>query len=204
MAIVLIRHGETPSNAARIVQTPDTPLSPRGVRQAERLGRRLAQSGATRILSSDLTRALMTAGCLHAETGAPVSIDSGLQERNFGDLRGRAYADLGFNMFAPDYVPPRGEGWGEFHARVDAVWQRVLAVAQETDGNLLVVTHGLVCYSLALRHLRLPAGVAAPERWENTSVTIVANEPPWPVSVLNCTEHLDEEIAADPSSSSGS
>jgi 2,3-bisphosphoglycerate-dependent phosphoglycerate mutase len=202
MAIFLIRHGETASNAARIVQTPDTPLSRRGIAQADRLGRRLARSGATRILSSDLTRALMTATALNEATGAPISTDPGLQERNFGDLRGRAYADLGLNMFAPDYLPPGGEGWDEFHARVDAVWQRVLAAVRQIEGNLLVVTHGLVCYSLALRQLQLPAGVAAPERWENTSVTIVASEPPWRVSVLNCTDHLDEETGADPSSSS--
>ena len=31
MQIFLIRHGETAANAARIVQTPDTPLSERGI-----------------------------------------------------------------------------------------------------------------------------------------------------------------------------
>jgi broad specificity phosphatase PhoE len=45
MPILLIRHGETDSNAARIVQTPDVPLSARGVAQAERLARRLAGAG---------------------------------------------------------------------------------------------------------------------------------------------------------------
>jgi hypothetical protein len=34
VAIFIIRHGETPGNAARVVQTPETPLSARGVRQA--------------------------------------------------------------------------------------------------------------------------------------------------------------------------
>ncbi len=37
--ILLIRHGETPSNAGRIVQTPDTPLSSRGFQQARLLER---------------------------------------------------------------------------------------------------------------------------------------------------------------------
>ena len=37
MAIYLVRHGETASNAARVVQTPEVPLSPRGEDQARRL-----------------------------------------------------------------------------------------------------------------------------------------------------------------------
>src|SRR5262245_41649040 len=99
MALFLIRHGETPSNAARVVQMPDTPLSPRGIAQAERLARRLAGEGAALIVTSDYARALMTAERLQAATGAALVIEPGLQERNFGDLRGRAYADLGFDMF---------------------------------------------------------------------------------------------------------
>ena len=42
MAILLIRHGETPGNRDRIIQFPHTPLSERGLEQAARLGQRLA------------------------------------------------------------------------------------------------------------------------------------------------------------------
>jgi hypothetical protein len=38
------------------------------------------------------------------------------------------------------------------------------------------VTHGLV--SLAARHLVLPAGIAVPERWENTAPTITEGPAP--------------------------
>ncbi len=76
MAIFLIRHGETLGNAARVVQRPDNPLSPRGVAQAERLARRLTHEGIARILSSDLARAAMTAEHLRRATGAPVAHDA--------------------------------------------------------------------------------------------------------------------------------
>jgi len=190
MAIYLIRHGETDSNAARIVQTPDVPLSTRGLAQAGRAADRLAKLGVGAILSSDLRRAVMTADRLHASTGAPTTFDAGLQERNYGDIRGQAYATLGVNILAPDYEPPGGERWADFHQRVDAVWQRIIAAAAATDGNLAVVTHGLVCYSLALRQLRLPSGMDASMRWDNASVTVIDDEPPWTVRLLNCTEHL--------------
>jgi len=189
--IFLIRHGETADNAARIVQLPDAPLSPRGIAQAERLARRVAREGLARILSSDLARARTTAESLHRATGAPLVFEALLHERNFGDIRGTAYVDLGLDMFAPDYAPPNGETWPVFHARVDRAWERVQALAAATDGNLAVVTHGLVCRSLASRHLRLPEGVMVPERWENTSVTVIDWPAPWRVRLLNCVAHLD-------------
>ena len=200
--IFLIRHGETLGNASRIVQRPDSPLSPRGVAQAERLARRLAHQRIARIVSSDLARARTTAECLQRATGAPLTFEPLLHERNFGDLRGTAYADLGFDMFEPDYAPPNGETWPVFHARVDCAWAHVQAVAAATGGNLAVVTHGLVCRSLAARHLILPVGATVPERWENTSVTVVDCPAPWRVRVLNCIAHL-EDLDSAPLADSG-
>ena len=191
MSIFLIRHGETLGNASRIVQLPDNPLSPRGIAQAERLARRLEREGVDSILSSDLARAVTTADYLRCATGAPVRYDPLLQERNFGDIRGTAYADLGFDMFAPGSAPPNGESWEVFHARVDRAWALVQQAAAAAKGNLAVVTHGLVCRSLAGRHLLLPESQEAPERWENTALTIIDYPSPWRVRLLNCVAHLD-------------
>ena len=125
MAILLIRHGETPGNRDRIIQFPDTPLSDRGLAQAERLGRRLASERIAEIWVSDHARAHMTAEAVGRTTGAPLRVDAELAERNLGALRGRRYADLDFDPFAPDYAPPEGESWSTFHARVDRVWERI-------------------------------------------------------------------------------
>jgi probable phosphoglycerate mutase len=189
--IFLIRHGETDGNAARIVQFPDAALSTRGIAQAERLARRLASEGIALILSSDLQRAMTTADHLRRATGAPIELHPLLQERNFGDVRGTPYAQLDFDLFGLDYEPPGGESWPVFHARVDRAWQWVQARAAEAAGPVAVVTHGLVCRSLASRHVVLPAGETVPERWENTSVTILDGPPPWTVRLLNCAAHLD-------------
>jgi probable phosphoglycerate mutase len=190
--IFLIRHGETEGNASRIVQRPEIPLSPRGLAQAEALSRRLAREGVARIVSSDLARAVGTAERLQRTTGAPLTFDPLLQERNFGDVRGTAYDDLGFDLFAPDFSPANGETWEVFHARVDRAWAVVLALAAATSGTLAVVTHGLVCRSLAGRHLWLEDGLLVPERWENTSVTVVEGVAPWRVRLLNCVVHLED------------
>lgn len=189
--IVLVRHGETELNAARILQRPETPLSARGLEQAGRLAARLAGLPVGRVLSSDYARARMTAECVARATGAPLELESLLRERNFGDLRGTPYAELEVDPFAPGYVPPGGESWEELHARADRAWEQVVQVSGRTPGHLVVVTHGLVCHSLVSRRFALPPGVPAPPGYANTSVTWVDPEPPWRVAALNCTAHLE-------------
>ena len=195
--IYLVRHGETASNAARVFQTPETPLSERGIAQAERVALRLAGCGISLVLASDLARAAMTAERIRNATGAALELDSLLQERNFGLLRGRAYAELGFDAFAPDYEPPEGEAWRVFESRVDRAWERIRAAALRCEGSLAVVTHGLVCFSLASRHLRLPPGAEPRGGFRNTSVTVIEGAPPFAVSRLACTEHLGPDEQAE-------
>jgi len=192
MSIYLIRHGETLGNASRTVQMPDNPLSPRGVAQAERLARRLEGEGIALILSSDYARAVNTAEHLRRATGAAVRYSPLLQERNFGDIRGTPYAQLGFDLFEPDYAPPNGETWEVFHARVDRAWALVRETADAAGGHVAVVTHGLVCRSLAARHLVLPDGEPGPSAWGNTALTIIDHPAPWRVRLLNSIAHLDD------------
>lgn len=199
MAILIIRHGETAGNANRVIQLPDTPLSERGLAQAARLGARLESSAVRGILASDYARARMTAERVAAATGLPIESEPLLRERNLGDLRGTSYDDLGLDPFAPGYTPPAGESWEVFHARVDDAWSRIRAVAAATEGDLAVVTHGLVIYSLILRHLELPSGLTPTPGFGNTSVTVTDPAPPWRIRLLNCTAHLDAD-SDDPGS----
>ena len=182
MAIVLVRHGETASNAQRVLQHPDTPLSERGLAQARRVAERLARTRIAEIVASDYARALTTAELIRDASGSPLAIDPELRERNFGDLRGRAYADLGFDPFEPGYCPPAGESWDDLHQRVDRLWQRACQRAAGLSGDLVLVTHGLVCHSLVSRRIELAGATCGP--FANTSVTIVDAAPPWRLQLL--------------------
>ena len=158
MTIVIVRHGETDGNAARVLQRPDAPLNERGRRQAEQLAQRLAARGFVRILCSDLARARMTAAPLAARSGIAIEESPLLQERNFGDLRGTAYAALAEDPFGPDFAPPNGEDWPAFHARVAEAFAFIVSRRRGADGTLVVVTHGLVCRALVERHSQVLAG----------------------------------------------
>lgn len=193
MSILLIRHGETPLNAARVLQPADTPLSERGQLQAQALARRLAGAGLAAILSSDLRRALHTAEALAAAVGLPVEITPLLQERNFGDLRGLPYDALGYDPIASDDAPPGGESTEVFRARVRAAFQAVVAARERAGGPLAVVTHGLVIKAILGLHARLPAGQGVPDHLANTSISILDAASPYAVTLLNCALHLEGE-----------
>lgn len=197
MTLLLIRHGETELNAGRIVQFPDTPLGANGIAQAARLGQRLATRNIGLVLSSDYRRARMTAGGVIAYCGAPLLEDASLRERNFGDFRGSAYAEHSVDIMAADFEPPNGESWSVFHARVDRAWQLIQRHLAKVDGDLVVITHGLVLRSLFERvldsrnHLLEPNMVV-----HNTAVTTVECTAPWCIVELACIAHLNEAAHA--------
>ena len=198
MSILLVRHGETALNAARIVQHPETPLNERGIGQAQRLAARLAEFPVAGIVSSDYKRALMTAEAIAGVTGLPILIQESLRERNFGEARGVPHGDLGFDLYAPDFHPRGGESWPIFHQRVALAWAEVAARAVGIEGDLVVVSHALVCRSLVENQLSLGMEQdAAVPRWPNTALTVIENRAPWRVSVLACGAHLGGEMADD-------
>lgn len=194
--ILLIRHGETDSNAARVVQLPDAPLSARGRDQARRLALRLAsEGGVRRLVSSDLRRAFETASAIAGATGGRIELEPLLQERNFGTYRGTPYAELTVDIFGPECEPPGGESGATFAARVDRAWARIQEIAAECEGRSAIVTHGLVCDEIARRHLSC-GSLVLPTSWGNTSLTVVEAAHPWRVVRLACTAHLDAEPEA--------
>jgi len=195
MAVLLIRHGETDLNTNRVVQFPDTPLGAHGLHQAERLGASLRGRAIGLVLTSDYARAKTTADTVARHTGAELVVCEHLRERNFGDIRGTPYAELGdLDIYAPHYTPPGGESWEEFDARVDRAWEQVLERAARMSDDLAVVTHGLVLRSLFHRTLDLNGHVVEPNVVvANTAVTTVEHAPPWRVIELGSIAHLDDD-----------
>ena len=195
MTLLIIRHGETPLNVARVLQPADTPLSAQGQAQAEALARRLQSAGLAGVVSSDLPRALATAQAIvrasRQTPGLVLQTSALLHERNFGALRGLPYDSLGFDPLSADAAPPGGESQAQFSARCQAAWAWVLAQQARVGGALAVVTHGLVIREWLLRGpLVLAPDQALPQRLANTSLTLASAAPPHHVTLLDCTAHL--------------
>lgn len=189
MSLLLVRHGETALNAARVLQPADTPLSAVGLAQALAVAERLRHSGARALIASDLPRALQTAQSIAQATGLPVQTSQLLHERNFGGWRGQPYDALGFDPMHDDRVPPGGEAQPAFIDRCAQAWRMILELRATLDGPLIVVAHGLV--------IRQWLPEPRP-KIDNTAVTIVQAQRPHAVELLNCTRHLQNDLAGRP------
>jgi broad specificity phosphatase PhoE len=92
--VVIIRHGQSQGNAeGRFGGHTDTPLSPRGRRQAEATARTLAPEKFDAIYSSDLPRAIETATPLARLTVAPLENTEALRERSVGVMEGLTFEE---------------------------------------------------------------------------------------------------------------
>lgn len=197
MTILLIRHGETSLNVARVLQPAATPLSPRGERQAVALAARLAAMGVRAVLSSDLPRARQTAEAIGIACGLPVETTPRLRERDYGDWRGRPYDQLPCDPLTMTGAPPSGESAAAFTTRVAAAFDAILQRRAALDGPLAVVTHGLVIRALLTGHLG-PVPIPFNQRaLGNTGLSIVDPTPPFAVELLDCTAHLQDAANGD-------
>lgn len=203
MSLYIVRHGETALNAARVLQPADTPLSARGRAQAALVAQRLAAEGLCGVLSSDQPRALQTAQAVAAAAGLAVVSSPLLQERHFGELRGRPYDTLDFDPLAMDEAPAGGESRREFEQRIAAGWDWVLQQHRAAPGPLAVVTHGLVVLNWLGVQIALAPGLARPERIGNTAVTVCDATPPHRARVVACVSHLVGAAAEDGHSLAG-
>ncbi|WP_232547612.1 histidine phosphatase family protein [Propioniciclava soli] len=93
--LVLVRHGQTDSNAAgRFQGHQDIPLNRVGRSQAEAMASRVAALRPARIVASDLGRAQQTARAVAAASGVEVTTDPRLREIDVGTWSGRTIAEI--------------------------------------------------------------------------------------------------------------
>jgi len=147
---VLWRHGRTAWNAQRRFQGhSDIPLDDIGRAQALSAAGMLAELKPSKIVSSDLVRARVTAQSLAEATGLGVTVDSELRETFAGQWEGlgrseletRFGAELAAWAAGSDLAPGGGERRSQVAARMTGAIDRALADVPD-HGVLVVVTHG--------------------------------------------------------------
>jgi len=151
--IFLVRHGETEWNLARRYQGwGDSPLTRRGLSQAEAIGRRmrvLPEAVGLPVIASPLGRARRPAELIQAAPGAaaPLVLDERLKEISIGSWDGLdrdEIASLSPGIFDGDgryewyFRTPDGETYDAFVGRL-AAWLDDVA-----GRKLIVVAHGIV------------------------------------------------------------
>lgn len=149
--VTLARHGETAwSLSGQHTSVTDLPLTPKGERDAARLGDRLRGLRFARTLTSPLLRARRTCELAGWATAA---VDDDLIEWRYGDFEGLTTTQIraahpGWELFRDG--APGGESVAAIAARAD----RVIARLRAHPGPTLVVSSGHVLRVLAARWCR--------------------------------------------------
>jgi len=161
LRLILVRHGETVWNAERRVQggKVDTELSDNGRRQITRLAEVLRDEPVDLIVSSPLSRAVITAETIGRYHEAPITTHPGLKEVNVGEFDGLSTVDMPqtFTELLLEWWKgecerlPGGESFAELQKRT---WDVVCPyVNDRTPENVLVVSHYFTTLSIIFKAL---------------------------------------------------
>ncbi len=141
LRVYVARHGESEANLAGVAAgSIDSPLTPRGRRQAQSLSVTLRGLALDAVYTSPLRRALETART--AAPGRRVHVLEGLKERSWGRFAGGPSNDREFLMrrqVLGDSLDG-GEAREAFEARVVAAVGEIRR--RHTTGAVLIVGHG--------------------------------------------------------------
>ena len=191
--LLLVRHGQTPSNVAGLLDTDGfgPGLTPLGVEQAEAVAQVLGRELITAVYASSQRRAQETAAPLAEIRGLPVVVDDGLREVSAGgwvmsrdEQAVRGYLDVVHAWMRGDLdrempIGPDGarSSGSAFLARYDE------AVARATDGAVAgdivaMVSHGAAIRTWAtLRGMNVDADFGARNPLPNTGVVALDADP---------------------------
>lgn len=165
MRLWLIRHGETEANVAGLYSGHSpTPLTAKGISQAQTLHHLLREVPFDQVLCSELERAQRTAKLVLDDRNITQHTTPLLNEMFFGDWEMRHHRDLthedpeSYAAWCTDWqnaIPTNGEGFQAFSTRVQAFINQIPSWGPAK--NLLVVSHQGVLSLLIAGLLKMPA-----------------------------------------------
>ncbi|MGH1565164.1 histidine phosphatase family protein [Mumia sp. DW29H23] len=217
MRLLLIRHGQTTSNASGALDTriPGAELTSLGQAQAQAIPEALAGEPVAAVYASRLVRTQMTAAPLAAARQLSVVVQPGLEEISAGDLEMKsdppsrqAYIDcltqwVGGNL---DEVMPGGHDGHAFLARYRSALASLLS-AHDGDDTVAVVSHGAAIRVFTALTATLGPDVPPGLPLLNTGMATLVGEPSdwvldaWRSDPLGGPD-LDDAAAVDPTGES--
>lgn len=145
--VILVRHGQTDFNReGRVQGVVDIPLNEDGHRQAGLMAPEVAAFSPTKLVASDLGRAVETARAIAARCGAEVVVDERLRERGFGSFEGAtregmtAHHPLWFQQWKE--TGECAKAGIESRRAVGERFAKAVEFHSEREQTLVVVSHG--------------------------------------------------------------
>ncbi|MBT1001190.1 phosphoglycerate mutase family protein [Paenarthrobacter sp. DKR-5] len=182
MRLILIRHGQTPSNVAQLLDTgvPGPELTELGRRQAAALPELLGNEGIGALFASNQLRAQLTAAPLADALGLDVLVRAGLREIAAGHLELRSDEEAVRSYMSTvhawtsgelERAMPGGPAGHETFSRFDAVVAEALGSGHDT---VAMVSHGAMIRAwTAARAVNLGPDFLVRSQLGNTGVVVL-------------------------------
>ena len=214
LSLYIVRHGQTEFNIdTRAQGWCDSPLTEEGREIAARLGKGLKAVEFACAWSSNLGRAMDTAGIIlkNAEKNIPLHIDENLKERGLGSLEGqiigkgpwvgaeeKAIKDgyenrldiIELNRLYEIMDGAEGiEPWDIFVERLGNSLRNICEKAEDGKNNIMVVSHGMAILGMIYA---LTKDKYVPQFIINASVTLIEyKDGNFTIKKVNDTSYID-------------
>ncbi len=206
--IYLIRHGESEGNIGTHYQNAETPLSERGVAQAQALAERASRLPLTTIVSSTMRRARQTADHIAERIAVPVEESSlFIERRRPSEQINRPKGDPEAIRSEQEIIKNSGiQGYRfsdeeTFEEMIERATKALMFLQQHSSNEILVVTHGVYLRILVLCSLfdkdfteREFKAIVGGLSSSNTGITVLTYDPErerkWKVITWNDIAHL--------------
>lgn len=154
VTLYFVRHGETQFNVEKRLQGfADSPLTEKGVAQAQAVGRGLADIEFIAAYCSESQRVIDTANHALGDRIIPLSTDARLKEMNFGVLESLLAAEIKdrygdiletlFSLSDLNLSAPEGESYVQLYSRTSLAINEIIKNHEREGGNILVFSHGV-------------------------------------------------------------
>lgn len=185
MRLLLIRHGQTPSNVIGALDTavPGPGLTELGLEQAAAIPTALADENIGALYASTQLRAQLTARPLSESTGLELQVRDGLREISAGALEMRSdwEAVVEYHRASFEWIDgklddriPQGEDGHEALGRFDAVIDEATQLGEQT---VAMVAHGqIIRVWAAARSRNVTMNFAAENPLHNTGVVVLEGD----------------------------
>ncbi|MBI4087059.1 histidine phosphatase family protein [Candidatus Kaiserbacteria bacterium] len=210
--VYLVRHGESKDNVAPVFQSPDSPLSERGLQQAERIAERVSKLTFDALVASPFLRAKETAAAIGRTTRKEPEYSEFFVERiKPTGIYGKAYDDEEANsvwrkweksLYTPELRVEDGENFTDIIERADKALD---FLTSRPEQSIVVVTHGYFLRTMVARVLFVDLLTGELHRsfqrhadHENTGLTVLRyhggfeEESSWHLWMYNDHAHLGE------------
>jgi len=211
--VYLIRHGQSEDNVREVFQSPESPLTKKGEKQAKNIAKRISKISFDILISSPFKRAKQTAEIIAKKTNKKLELSELFTERIKPTyINGKPHTDKKAvaiwkkwekSLYTPGFRVQDGENFDDIIKRAD----KALAFLQKRpEKSLVVVTHGYFLRTIIIRvllktHLsnEIFKNIHKKISIENTGITILQyyipkekQKPMWRLWVCNDHAHLAE------------